>query len=475
MARLLGIDVGTSGVKVVLLNERGEVLKQASRSYPMATPRPGWAEQSPMEWWLATVACLGEIDEPSIDAIGVTGQMHGSVFLDEEGNVIRPALLWCDQRTGEEVEAFTEKVGEAKLREITGNPLLTGFQLPKVHWLAKNEPESFAKVGKILLPKDFIVWQLTDRFSTDVSDASGIGVVDLKARDYSPLLLEAAGLGRHLFPDVHESSAVVGKTVGGPTWRKGIPVVAGAGDQAAGAVGSGAIQPGMGTISLGSSGVAFAAVSEPVLDTTTTLHSFCHANENWHVMGVMLSCGAAIAWARDLLLPGASFDEFSELAAKSEIGSRGVTFLPYLSGERCPVVERRPFGTFAGMSVAHGASDLARAVFEGVSFGISDMVEEVEKHASFGRVRIIGGGAKSAFWSQMVSDVVGRPIHHLAAEEGPSYGAALLAGVGIGVWPSVEASCADSIREIGVTEPSGNEYTEALNRYRSLYPTLSAW
>lgn len=428
-----------------------------------------------MDWWLETVACIGEIDEPNVDAIGVTGQMHGSVFLDIEGNVVRPALLWCDQRTGEEVSELTRAMGQLRLREISGNPLLTGFQLPKIYWLAKNEPEAFAKLHKVLLPKDFIVWQLTDRFSTDVSDASGIGILDLESRDYSAELLEAAGLARHLFPDVHESSVVVGKTVGGPTWRKGIPVVAGAGDQAAGAVGSGAIERGVGTISLGSSGVVFTAMDKPVLDTATTLHSFCHANENWHVMGVMLGCGASIAWARDLLLPKGNFDEFADMAANSEVGSRGVSFLPYLSGERCPVVENRPFGALAGLSLAHTSADIARAVFEGVSFGVGDMVREVEKHASLDRIRVIGGGAKSAFWSQMIADVTGKPIHHLAAEEGPSYGAALLAGVGIEVWPSVDQACEDSIKEVGVTEPSGVDYSEALKRYRSLYPSLSAW
>ncbi|MBS1723397.1 MAG: xylulokinase [Armatimonadetes bacterium] len=466
MARLIGIDVGTSGTKAILIDETGRLLKRAERSYGMSTPQPGWAEQDPEDWWNAVQECLAELNAQAV-AIGVTGQMHGSVFLDAQGAVVRPALLWCDQRTLAECAEATDTVGFRRLVETTCNPMLTGFQLPKVLWLRKQDPEAFGRTEKVLLPKDFIVQRLTGETVTEPSDASGTGCFDVRRKAWAADILGALGIDPRLFPDVVDSWSVVGQTAGG------VPVVAGAGDQAAGAVGVGAVVPGMVSVSLGTSGVAFTAIPEARPNDGGSVHVFCHATGGWHAMGVMLSCGGAVSWARKALFADRSFREMDALADDVPPGAEGVSFLPYLAGERCPVVDPAATGAFNGLTLHHGPQHLARAVLEGVTFGVSDCLRSlVPFGGEAGCLRVTGGGAKSAFWLQLLADVTGVPCVTLEQDEGPALGAALLAGVGVGMWHSVVEAAEATVREKDEVSPRQVDFTAPVERYRSLYRML---
>ena len=469
MATLLGLDIGTTGAKATLIDESGRILKTSHSDYPLSTPRPGWAEQNPEDWWQAVRECIAEIGEKP-DAIGLTGQMHGSVFLDSQDEVVRPALLWCDQRTVEECQEIDRLCGVEFVRETTCNPPIPGFQLPKILWLRRHEPECFARTKTVLLPKDYIVMRLTGEKSTDVSDASGVGAFDVRRREWSEELIGRVGLDRSLFPDSHESTKIIGYT------REGVPVVAGAGDQAAGAVGVGAVEPGIVSISLGTSGVAFGSVSAPVPDPTGSAHVFCHANGRWHAMGVMLSCGGAVRWARDTFFPGSTYDEMTRMASETVTGCDGLSFLPYLSGERCPVIDANARGTLAGLSLSHSSAHIARAIFEGATFGLIDCL------AALGRlgcdaetIRVTGGGSVSQFWVQMIADVSGKTCVTMCADEGPPFGAAILAGVGIGLWPDTQVACRETVRENERFRTSGAGYSSAYERYKLLYPALKDW
>lgn len=433
MANLLGIDVGTSAVKAIVIEERGAVLSTASVPMRLSTPQPAWTEQSPADWWAGTEECLSQLSVQDWDAIGLTGQMHGSVFLDAEGDVIRPALLWNDQRTARQCLEIETAVGAARLKELTGNPALTGFQLPKILWLRDNEPEAFARLHRVLLPKDYIRFKLTGELATDVSDGSGVGALDVRTRDWSEEILASLGLSRDLLPPVVESQALTGRT------RMGCPVGAGAGDQAAGAVGAGAIAPGVVSVSLGTSGVVFSALPQLAIDPTGATHVFCHANGGWHAMGVTLSCGGSVRWFRDSFAPGSTYEELTGTANGTMPGSEGLLFLPYLSGERCPLNDPNVRGAFLGETLSHGFSHHARAVFEGVTFSLHHAFEALENlgvHAT--ELRVCGGGSRSPFWLNLLADVFGVPCAPLLADEGPSFGAALLAGVGVGTWSSIE-------------------------------------
>lgn len=467
MARLLGIDIGTSGCKVLLINESGEILGQAAAEYPLSIPQPLWSEQNPEDWWVGVQKCLSELGHPKVDAIGVTGQMHGSVFLDAKGEVIRPAILWNDQRTTAECEQIDRVVGKDRVREITCNPPLTGFQLPKLLWLKNNEPENFAKVAQILLPKDYIRYKLTGVFATEVSDASGTGIFDVKHRSWSVEMMKALELPESIFPRVYESDEITGHT------PDGVPVVGGGGDQAAAAVGTGAVIPGVISVSLGTSGVVFTSIPGPEYDRDGAAHTFCHANRGWHAMGVMLSCGGALRWYRDVLGGGRDYSSISESASRAIPGSQGVTFLPYLSGERCP--HNNPFATssFTGISLATTQSDLDRAVFEGLSFGLMDGFQLLKKlGASSDKIHVTSGGAKSEFWVQMLADIFDAPCKRLKVDEGPAMGAAILAGIGIGIWKNVAEACSAVIREQDEKQPSGTDYSSAYKRYQTLYSSL---
>lgn len=454
MARLLGLDIGTSGCKALLIDEEGRVLKEAHAEYPISTPKPGWSEQEPEHWWRGVQACLDQIGEAS-DAIGLSGQMHGSVFLDERGEVIRPALLWNDQRTASECQEIYNRVGKDAVHMITCNPPLTGFQLPKLLWLRNHEPENYRQVRSLLLPKDYIRFKLTGQKITEPSDAAGTGILDVAKRAWSERMMAALELDPSIFPEIRESWELVDKVAGG------------GGDQAAGAVGTGAVVPGIVSVSLGTSGVVFVAKEAPIADPTGAIHTFCHANGKWHQMGVMLSCGGALRWFRDTFAPGTSYDDLAAEAAAVPPGAEGLTFLPYLAGERCPHNDPNLRASFHGTTLAHTRAHFARAVFEGITFGILDCLYAVLPNPS-GELRITGGGAKGAFWSQMIADASQLPCVTLEADEGPAYGAALLAGVGLGVWASVEEACAQTIKTKHRVDPQPVDYAEAYGRYREL-------
>lgn len=476
VGHLIGIDVGTSSAKIVVIQPSGDVVESRTISYPMATPQPGWAEQDPESWWEAVRSGLSGIDPREIDAIGVSGQMHGSVFLDNAGSVIRPALLWCDQRTERQVSQVTEVLTDSVIRQTTGNPMLAGFQLPKVLWLQQNEPENYARLAKVLLPKDFIAYRLTGELSTDVSDASGVGLLNLRTRTWDDDLLVQLAIEASLFPPVYESDAIVGHARGlGDDW-KDVPVVAGAGDQAAAAISTGAVSPGSISISLGTSGVAFASTVKPVFRDQGLLHSFCHANRAWHVMAVMLACGGSLSWAKNILMPADSWESVEFLASQSSTGADGVTFLPYLSGERFPVVESRPMGAWVGLALASGSGDLLRAVYEGVACGVADLVDGVCGNLiEAERIIVTGGGSSSQLLMSILANLLGRDLERPLEEGGPALGAAMLAGVGMGIWRDL-AEAVDAIgRAEVVATPSGTDYSEVQGRYRSLYPVLSSW
>jgi len=476
MAKLLGIDVGTSGCRALVVDEFGTVLKEATSEHATSIPRPGWSEQDPEDWWHGVQTCLQKLDEPNPDAIGLTGQMHGSVFLDSSGDIVRPAILWNDQRTTEECELIDQAVGRSLVREITRNPPLTGFQLPKVLWLRRNEPQSFDHVEKVLLPKDYIRFKLSGEFGTDVSDASGTGNFDVSRRNWSPEMSSALNLAGSLFPDVGESTDILAKSIAGPNLRSGIPIVAGAGDQAAGAVGTGAVERGILSLSLGTSGVVFTALDDASYDHNGSVHTFCHANGAWHAMGVMLSCGGAIKWFRDQVAGGRAYEDLTTMAADVEPGAGGVTFLPYLTGERSPYNDPYARSSWSGLSQEHGMAHLTRAVYEGATFGLLDCFDAIKQLGTDGYdIRVTGGGARSPFWVQMIADVLQAPCSTLETEEGPAYGAAILAGVGIGVWASVADACRQVVKKRGKVIPSGADYSKAVSRYRELYRTQRTW
>lgn len=477
----LGLDVGTGGARAVAVDEAGNVVAEASAGYPLRSPRPGWTEQDPADWWEGAKTALGRVaaevgDEAA--GIGLTGQMHGSVFLDSSDDVIRPALLWNDQRTGRQCEEITQAVGAGRLIQLAGNPALTGFQAPKVVWLREEEPDNFARVSRVLLPKDYVRLRLTGEYATDVSDASGTLFLDVKGRDWSGEILAALEVPRDWMPTVHEGPESTGTLreevadeLGLPS---GIPVAAGGGDNAAAAVGTGIVQPGLVSSSVGTSGVLFAHTAEFKPDPSGRLHAFCHAVPGaYHLMAVTLSAGGSLSWWRDTA--GGDFDELVGAASEVPPGAEGLVFLPYLSGERTPHLDPGARGAFFGLTARHGIPHMTRAVMEGVVFSLRDGLEimrgldvPVEDD-----VRATGGGARSALWRGLQADVYGEPIRRTASDEGPAYGAALLAGVAAGTYADVgEASSVVKLRE-EVTEPDPTRakvYEEHYEVYRSLYP-----
>ncbi len=495
MAYLLGIDIGTSGTKVIAIDENGALAASASAEYPLLTPRPLWAEQHASDWWDATCSCLRQITATiapgDIAGIGLSGQMHGLVMLDERGEPLRPAILWCDQRTQAQCDAITQAVGQEVLVRETANPVLTGFTAPKIIWVRDNEPAIYERARQHLLPKDFIRFKLTGEFATEVSDASGTSLLNVPERRWSTKVLQALQIDAATLPPVYESFEVSGRVskMGAEATglKEGTPVVGGGGDQAAGAVGNGIVQSGIISVATGTSGVVFAFADTPTVDPALRVHTFCHAVPGkWHVMGVMLSAGGSLRWYRDALCrPEVRVAELMKVdpyeliareAATVEAGSEGLLFLPYLTGERTPHPDPQARGAFIGLTVRHGKPHMARAVLEGVAFGLRDSLEILKSmNVSIGNVRASGGGARSDVWRQIQADAFGLPLSTINMDEGPALGAAILAGVGAGLYSSVEEACAHVVKVVSTTpviQENARAYEKYYEVYRGLYPAL---
>jgi xylulokinase len=468
---IVGIDVGTTGVKALALSPRGEVLARAEGSYPLSRPAPGWSEQDPDDWWRASEAALAGLDVRQPVGIGLSGQMHGLVLLDEHRRVLRPAILWNDQRTAAECARIEERIGLKRLIELTGNRALTGFTAPKLLWVRRHEPDVYARIAHVLLPKDYVRLRLTGQLATDVADASGTLLFDVARRRWSAEVLEALELTPKWFPDVHESPAVSGAT------PDGVPVAAGAGDQAAAALGVGIDAPGRVSVVLGTSGVVFAALPRYQADPQARVHAFCHAvPDTWHAMGVMLSAGGALRWFRETLAPAASFEDLSAEAEWSPPGAGGVLFLPYLTGERTPHADPDARAAFTGLAAEHGRGDIVRAVLEGVAYGLRDALELLrELGVTPEAARASGGGARSGLWLRIVASVLGLPVERTESEEGSAYGAALLGGVAGGVFADPHEAVASCVRVVDRVEPdaaSHDAYEAGYRRFRALFPAL---
>lgn len=455
---LVGIDVGTSGVKALALSPEGEVLARAEREYPLSTPRAGWAEQDPERWWQATEAALAELGvEPA--SIGWSGQMHGLVVLGEDDEVLRPAILWNDQRTGAECAEIEERLGLDELIRLTGNRALTGFTAPKLLWLRNHEPDVYARIRHVLLPKDYVRFRMTGERAIDVADASGTLLFDVGRRRWSDEVLAALDLPAEWLPPVYESTEI-----------------AGAGDQAAGALGVGIASPGPLSVVLGTSGVVFAALPEYRPEPAARLHAFCHAVPGtWHAMGVMLSAAGSLQWLR-AAAGGAPYDDLLREAAAWPAGTEGLLFQPYLAGERTPHPDPHARGAFVGLTLRHDRGALVRAVLEGVAYGLRDSLEllrELGVEASVGRVS--GGGARSELWLRIVASVLGLPLERTVAEEGAAFGAALLGGVRAGVFATAQEAVEACVHVRDRVEPDPAwqaTYEAGYARYRELYPAL---
>ncbi|MGB7434585.1 MAG: xylulokinase [Candidatus Acidiferrum sp.] len=489
----LGIDVGTGGTRAVLIDSHGRVISAATAEHAaMSSPRIGWAEQSPEDWWRAACQaiqqCLAKSSTPAkeVSAIGLTGQMHGLVLLDADDQVVRPALIWCDQRTGEECREITNKVGAERLIELTANPALTGFTLPKIWWVRRHEPEVWARVRSLMLPKDYIRFRLTGARAIDVADASGTLMFDVVHRRWSQPMLEISKIDEAILPKVFESPEISGHVhehgARASGLRPGIPVVAGAGDQAAGAVGMGIVKPGAVSATIGTSGVVFAATSKPVLEPGGRIQTFCHAIPNrWHVMGVTQGAGLSLRWFRDQFGAGKDdgrdpYDRLADEAAKTPPGADGLFWTPYLMGERTPHLDPSARGALVGITAQHTHAHIIRAILEGVAFSLRDSLTLFRQiGVPIQSIRLGGGGARSPLWQQIQADIYGMPVELIEADEGAAYGAALLAGVGAGNWPSVDTACDTAVRVAKRIEPNPRtaaqmdaQYAE----YRKLYPAL---
>lgn len=484
----LGIDVSTTGAKALIINAAGQVLGSATTEYPLSTPRPLWSEQDPADWWAGAQASIrgalaqGGIGGEAVAAVGLTGQMHGLVLLDEAGQVLRPAILWNDQRTGAQCEEMTRRVGKERLLQITGNPALTGFTAPKILWVREHEPDVYARAAHVLLPKDYIRYRLSGTYATDRAGAAGTSLLDLYTRDWSDEVLAALDIPRGWLPPTHEGPQVTGgvsrEAAQATGLAAGTPIVGGGGDQAAQAVGVGAVVPGVVAVTLGTSGVVFASTSGPFVEKEGRLHAFCHAVPNtWHLMGVMLSAAGSLRWYRDTFAPGTDYDTLLAPAAGVPAGAEGLLFLPYLTGERTPHPDPLARGAFVGLTVRHGQGHLVRAVLEGVALGLRDSME-LMRGAGLGeitQVRVSGGGARSSLWRQILADVLGSPLVTVNTTEGAAYGAALLAGVGAGQWESVPEACAATVHVVDEAQPAAagvKAYDTLYPLYRSLYPAL---
>jgi len=461
---------------------------------PFASPQIGWAEQHPEDWWRATCLAVSKaiasanLSAKEIACVGFSGQMHGAVMLDEEGSVVRPALIWCDVRTEKQCRDLTAKIGHERLIELTCNPALANFTLTKLLWVRENEPENWKRVRAVMLPKDYVRFRLTGERATDLADASGTLLLDVSHRRWSHEMLQASELDERLLPSLHESPAVCGKISGKGAeetgLRIGTPVVAGAGDQAAGAVGMGIVAAGAVSATIGTSGVVFAATDRPALDPRGRVHTFCHAIPGrWHVMGVTQAAGLSLRWFRDTFATNASggresYDQLTGEAAKVPAGSDGLLWAPYLMGERTPYLDSSARGALVGLTASHTRAHVVRAILEGVAFSLRDtftLFSELKVPVT--SIRLGGGGARSPLWRQIQADVYGHAVELVEAEEGAAYGAALLAGVGAGLWPTVDAACATTVRIASRVTPQPSDVailSASYTAYRRVYPAAKA-
>ncbi len=486
----LGIDVGTGGTRALLVDRRGSVQHAFTAPHEeMRMEQPLWAEQRPEDWWHAAqhairgVLAAAAISGEQVKGIGLSGQMHGLVILDGAQRVIRPALIWCDQRSQSQVDEIEQQIGKDAILKYTANPVLTGFTLPKLLWVRDHEPGLYERVKKLLLPKDYVRLQLTGEFASDVSDASGTALFDVVQRRWSFELAGLLGVDRSILPAVHESSEITGSisqpAASATGLSVGTPVVAGAGDQAASAVGNGIVQPGIVSCTIGTSGVVFAYTESPEYDPAGRVHTFCHAVPGaWHVMGVTQGAGLSLQWFRNQLAPGVGYDELTAEAATAVAGCQGLFWLPYLMGERTPHLDAAARGGWIGLTAKHTRADLIRAVLEGVSYSLQDCLEIIEQMGvPVESVRVSGGGARSDFWRQMLADVFAKRTVTLETQEGSAYGAALLALVGTGEYGSVPEVCEIAAREVASVSPrveKSRVYAEGHRAYQGWYPALKA-
>src|SRR5688500_8746537 len=485
---LLGIDVSTTGVKALLIDSDGAIVDSFTSPLKLLNPRPLWSEQQPHDWWQAGVNSIDHVlrktSASDIAAVGLTGQMHGLVMLDERGEVLRPAILWNDQRCAAECDEIRARIGKGRLVQVSGNDALTGFTAPKIVWVRNHEPEVYSRARHVLLPKDYLRYKLTEEFAMDKADGSGTLLFDLEKRDWSTDVVDALEIPIAWLPRTFEGPEITGKisreAANATGLREGTVVVAGGGDQSAQAVGVGAIRPGVLAVTLGTSGVVFAATESPLIESEGRLHAFCHAApERWHLMGVMLSAAGSLQWYRDTLCPNISFDELANEAARVPAGSDGLLFLPYLSGERTPHPDPLARGAWIGLTLRHGRAHMTRAVLEGVSFGLKDSFTLI-KNAGLGaliQVRASGGGTKGALWRQILASVLEAELVTVNTTEGAAYGAALLAGVGAGAWPDVPSACNACIKITGSTQPDPSQkdaYRNAYPIYQAFYPALKS-
>ncbi len=483
----LGIDIGTGGTRALLVDAAGRIAAARTAAHEeMRMERPLWAEQRPENWWDACrEAIRGVLAEAGVagDAVrgvSLSGQMHGLVMLDAEGKVIRPSLIWCDQRSQAQVDWINAKVGRERVLECIANPVLTGFTLPKLLWVRDNEPAAYERVRHLLLPKDYIRYQLTGELASEVSDASGTALFDVVNRRWSAELAEAVGVDRAILPKVYESEEVTGvistAAAEATGLKAGTPVIGGGGDQAASAVGNGIVEPGLVSDTIGTSGVVFAHMDAVAYDAAGRVHTFCHAvRGKWHVMGVTQGAGLSLQWYRNQLGGGASYDELTAEAAGSPAGARGLFWLPYLMGERTPHLDSMCRAAWVGLTAAHTRADLTRAVLEGVCYSQKDCLDIITGlGCGVESVRLSGGGAKSALWKQLFADVFGKPVAMLETQEGSAYGAALLAMTGTGAFANVTEACRATVREVETVRPGAESahYQQAHGVYQGLYPAL---
>ncbi|HEY9611365.1 xylulokinase [Allocoleopsis sp.] len=482
---VIGLDLGTGGVRMIAVDLQGKIIAQTTRSYPLLTPQSGWTEQNPLDWVEASLEALSnvtqQLDGHRAIALGLSGQMHGMVPLDAEGRVIRAAILWNDQRTGKAVEEIEVTISRQELIQRTGNPAITGFQLPKLVWLRTEEPQAYALLRHSLLPKDYLGYVLTGERVTEPSDASGVGCLNLASRQWDTDILNALNISPALFPTVVESTAIAGRLrsdiaarVGLPA---GLPIVAGGGDNAAAAVGLGISSSNLnrGSLSIGTSGVIFAPYDRPIPDPQGRVHLFCHVDGGYHLLGVTLAAGGSLRWYRDTFAPQIAYTDLMDMAETSLPGARGILFLPHLSGERSPHLDPDTRGAWVNLSLAHTQADLIRAVLEGVAFSLRAALEAIGELTPVHQLLATGGGARSNIWLRILADVLQTELIAPKAEEGAAYGAAILAMVGVGAYPNLEAAFKTLPQGSNTVQPQANPlYEEAFKRYKLLYEALKA-